>query len=342
MNNHDSQNIERRFVRRSRRLRPRQREKRRATRRTGRPDEGQQIHHPQSRDARGAESASFEARRPRRPRLFSTGRRTARQPADGRNRRGVSLRHGHPKHAVHHRPPPRPGTSPPAYPFQPGEQRRPYRLRPQRPLPFGATLQGADRPARALLRIGQRECQGAPPARTGQDEIRDFPRAAQRRTPLPRLTGADGSATARRDRHRVPDARRNFRPTRRRFRQERLPVQRFENRPAVQFLQNRPCAEPEPPTSTLRKRTRPRKQSGRIVQSPARRSSATGLRYGRRTAPSGATAQKEKTPTTLNFITYGDNHRHRALRRTEKADRRARPQAGRPQPAGPAGVFDTD
>ena len=32
-------------------------------------------------------------------------------------------------------------------------------------------LQGADRPAWALLRIGQRECQGAPPARTGQNEI---------------------------------------------------------------------------------------------------------------------------------------------------------------------------
>ena len=60
---------------------------------------------------------------------------------------------------------------PSAYPFQPGGQRRPYRLRPQRPLPFGATLQGADRPAWALLRIGQRECQGAPPARTGQNEI---------------------------------------------------------------------------------------------------------------------------------------------------------------------------
>ena len=40
-----------------------------------------------------------------------------------------------------------------------------------RSLPFGATLQGADRPAWALLRIGQRECQGAPPARTGQNEI---------------------------------------------------------------------------------------------------------------------------------------------------------------------------
>ena len=61
-----------------------------------------------ARAARGDESASFEARRPHRPRLFGTGRRTARQPADGRNRRGVSLRHGHPKHAVHHRPPPRP------------------------------------------------------------------------------------------------------------------------------------------------------------------------------------------------------------------------------------------
>lgn len=55
--------------------------------------------------------------------------------------------------------------------FNRGGQRRPYRLRPQRPLPFGATLQGADRPAWALLRIGQRECQGAPPARTGQNEI---------------------------------------------------------------------------------------------------------------------------------------------------------------------------
>ena len=92
--------------------------------------------------------------------------------------------------------------------------------------------------------------------------------------------------------------------TRRRLRQERLPVQRFENRPAVQFLQNRPCAEPEPPTSTLRKRTRFCKQSGRIVQSPARRSSATGLRCGRRTAPSGTTAQKEKTTPTLIDNTY--------------------------------------
>ena len=97
---------------------------------------------------------------------------------------------------------------------------------------------------------------------------------------------------------------RHIRRTRRRLRQERLPVQRFENRPAVQFLQNRPCAEPEPPTSTLRKRTRFCKQSGRIVQSPARRSSATGLRCGRRTAPSGTTAQKEKTTPTLIDNTY--------------------------------------
>lgn len=74
--------------------------------------------------------------------------------------------------------------------------------------------------------------------------------------------------------------------------------------PAVQFLQNRPCAEPEPPTSTLLKRTRFCKQSGRIVQSPARRSSATGLRCGRRTPPSGATAQKEKTIPTLIDNTY--------------------------------------
>lgn len=96
----------------------------------------------------------------------------------------------------------------------------------------------------------------------------------------------------------------HIRRTRRRLRQERLPVQRFENRPAVQFLQNRPCAEPEPPTSTLRKRTRFCKQSGRIVQSPARRSSATGLRCGRRTAPSGTTAQKEKTTPTLIDNTY--------------------------------------
>lgn len=131
-----------------------------------------------------------------------------------------------------------------------------------------------------------------------------FPRAARRRTPLPRLAGVDGSAAARRDRYRVPDARRHIRRTRRRLRQERLPVQRFENRPAVQFLQNRPCAEPEPPTSTLRKRTRFCKQSGRIVQSPARRSSATGLRCGRRTAPSGTTAQKEKTTPTLIDNTY--------------------------------------
>ena len=169
MNNHDSQNIERQLVRRSRRLRPRQRERRRIARRTGRPDEGQRIHHPQFRDAGGAQPEPFEARRAHRARLFGAGCSTARQPTDGQDRRGVSGQHGHPQHTVHHRPPPRPGTSPPAYPFQPGGQRRSYHLRPQRPLPLGAPLQGADRPARALLRIGQRECQRAPPARTGQD-----------------------------------------------------------------------------------------------------------------------------------------------------------------------------
>lgn len=66
---------------------------------------------PQFRDAGGAQPKPFEARRAHRTRFLSAGCGTARQPADGRDRHGVSGRHGHPQHTVHHRPPPRPGTS---------------------------------------------------------------------------------------------------------------------------------------------------------------------------------------------------------------------------------------
>lgn len=46
----------------------------RIARRTGRPDERPGFHRPQLPNAGGTESASFEARRPHRPRLFGTGR----------------------------------------------------------------------------------------------------------------------------------------------------------------------------------------------------------------------------------------------------------------------------
>ena len=69
------------------------------------------------------------------------------------------------KDTQYHRPPPRPGTSPPAYSLQPRGQQQTDNLRPQRPLPFGAALQATDRPLRALLCIGQGTGQGVSDAR---------------------------------------------------------------------------------------------------------------------------------------------------------------------------------
>ena len=170
-NCHDCQTLERRLLQRSRPIHFRSREGRRLPGRDGRSVQGHALHHPRIRTAGCAKPQGFETRGTRRTLLFAPGCRPVEQPTAALHCGGVSGPDGDQGYTTYHCPPPRPGTSPPAYSLQPRGQRRTNDLRPQRPLPFGAALQATDRPLRTLLCIGQGAGQGVPAARTGQDKI---------------------------------------------------------------------------------------------------------------------------------------------------------------------------
>ena len=161
----------------------RSREGRRLPGRDGRSVQGHALHHPRVRTAGCAKPQGLETRGTRCSLLFASGCRPVEQPTAALHCGGVSGPDGDQGYTTYHCPPPRPGTSPPAYSLQPRGQRRTNDLRPQRPLPFGAALQATDRPLRTLPCIGQGAGQGVPAARTGQDEIRNLPCPVRYRPP---------------------------------------------------------------------------------------------------------------------------------------------------------------
>lgn len=104
-----------------------------------------------------AKSQGLETRGTRCSLLFAPGYRPVGQPTTALHCGGVSGPNGDQGYTTYHCPPPRPGTSPPAYSLQPCGQRWRNNLRPQRPLPFGAALQAIDRPLRLYFASGKEQ-----------------------------------------------------------------------------------------------------------------------------------------------------------------------------------------